>query len=121
MQACSAFINLLHRSRTMQVYVTNNFLEHGRVMSSKINISRCTRKPKICICQNKDADQLRSDCEADHRLCFRYKDSTIPFLHKSEISSFWPSSVIVQPGCVGPGRNPNCLFSHAQAHIIYED
>ena len=35
---------------------------------------------------------------ADHRLCFRYVDSTIPLLSKSKISSFYPSSVVVQPG-----------------------
>ena len=39
------------------------------------------------ICENKDADQLRGDREADQRLCFRYTDSTIPLLPKSEISS----------------------------------
>ena len=33
------------------------------------------------------ADQLRSNCEADQHLCFRYKDSTIPLLSKSEICS----------------------------------
>ena len=36
------------------------------------------RKPTICICENKDADQLRGNREADQRLCFRYIDSTIP-------------------------------------------
>ena len=35
-------------------------------------------KQTICIGENKDADQLRSNCEADQRLCFRYVDSTIP-------------------------------------------
>ena len=45
-------------------------------------------KPTICIGENKDADQLRGNREADQRLCFRYKDSTIPLLLKSEISSF---------------------------------
>ena len=44
------------------------------------------RKPTICICENKDADQLRGNREADQRLCFRYTDSTIPLLAKSEIS-----------------------------------
>ena len=39
------------------------------------------------ICENKDADQLRGNREADQRLCFRYTDSTIPLLPKSEISS----------------------------------
>ena len=45
------------------------------------------RKPAFCICENKDADQLRGNREADQRLCFRYTDSTIPLLAKSEISS----------------------------------
>ena len=54
------------------------------------------RKPDFSLCENKGADQLRSNCEADQRLCFRYTDSTIPFLLKSEISSFYPSSVAAQ-------------------------
>ena len=33
---------------------------------------------KTTFCENKDADQLRGDREADQRLCFRYIDSTIP-------------------------------------------
>ena len=41
----------------------------------------------FCICKNKDADQLRGNREADQRLCFRYLDSTIPFLSKSKILS----------------------------------
>ena len=36
--------------------------------------------------------------EADQRLCFRYTDSTIPLLSKSDISTLQPSSVAVQPG-----------------------
>ena len=51
-------------------------------------MSRLMGKPTICIGENKDADQLRSNREADQRLCFRYSDSTIPLLLKSEISSF---------------------------------
>ena len=61
-------------------------------------MSRVVRKPAFCICENKGADQLRGNREADQRLCFRYKDSTIPLLPKSEISSLYPSSVAVQPG-----------------------
>ena len=59
------------------------------------------RKPDFCICENKDADQLRGNrdklsfavtarsCnrEADQRLCFRNTDSTIPLLSEFEISS----------------------------------
>ena len=39
-------------------------------------------KPTICLGENKGADQLRSNCEADQRLCFRYSDSTIPLHFK---------------------------------------
>ena len=46
------------------------------------------KKPTICLGENKGADQLRSNCEADQRLCFRYSDSTVPLLLKSKISSF---------------------------------
>ena len=45
------------------------------------------RKPDFCLCEIKDADQLCSNCTADQRLCFRYTDSTISLLFKSEISS----------------------------------
>ena len=38
--------------------------------------------------ENKGADQLRGNREADQRLCFRYSDSTIPPLLNSKISSF---------------------------------
>ena len=62
------------------------------------HMSRVVRKPAFCICENKDADQLRCNHKADQRLCFRYIDSTIPLLHKSEISNLKPSSVAVQPG-----------------------
>ena len=43
-------------------------------------------KTVFCICENKDADQIRGNREADQRLCFRYTDSTIPLLPISEIS-----------------------------------
>ena len=55
-------------------------------------------KPAFCICENKDADQLRGNHEADQSLCFHYMDSTISLLPKSKIFSFQPSSVAVQPG-----------------------
>ena len=56
------------------------------------------RKPALGICENKDAYQLRGNREAGQHLCFRYSDSTIPLLPKSEILSIKPSSlIVVQP------------------------
>ena len=51
------------------------------------HLSHDVRKPDFCICENKDADQLRSNREADQRLCFCHLDGTIPLLSKAKISS----------------------------------
>ena len=72
------------------------------------DMSRLMGKPTICICENKGADQLRSNCEADQHLCFRCMDSTIPLLSKSKIFC----------ACVGPVRKPHCWFPHEEAHIL---
>ena len=64
----------------------------------KSYLSRHMAKPSICPGENKGADQLRSNCEADQRLCFRYSDSTVPLLFKSEISTFKLFCVTVQVG-----------------------
>ena len=61
-------------------------------------MSRIVRKPDFCLGENKGADQLRGDREADQRLCFRYTDSTISLLLKSEISSFYAASGTVHVG-----------------------
>ena len=66
------------------------------------------RKPAFCICENKDADQLRGDREADDRLCFHYIDSAIPVLSESQIkaSSHLILLCLYSPVCVRPGRKP---------------
>ena len=51
-------------------------------------------KPTICIDENKDADQLRGNREADQRLCFRYTENALALLLKSEISRFKPPSQV---------------------------
>ena len=69
-------------------------------------MSRVMRKPAFCICENKDADQVRSNLEADQCLSFHYTDRTIPlFLNpKFQASShlLWLYSLV----CDGPGRKP---------------
>ena len=76
--SCDLFIP--RQKMTMMIIVSTSF-------KWLTYLSRVVRKPAFCICENKDADQLHGNREADQRLCFRYKDSTIPFLSKSEISS----------------------------------
>ena len=60
------------------------------------------RKPTFCMCENKGADQLRSNYEADQHLCFPIKASTVTV----PLLCLW-SSV-----CVGPVRKTHCWFSH---------
>ena len=83
-------------------------------------MSLVLRKPDFCICENKDADQLRGNREADQRLCFRYTDSTIPLLSKSE--NFKPLTIFC--GCTARFvwdlvENPEDRFSQNEAHITY--
>ena len=63
-------------------------------------------KPTICICENKDEDQLRGNREADQRLCFRYTDS---------ISSLKPSSTA--RFAWDQVKNPENRFSHNEALV----
>ena len=71
------------------------------------------REPAFCICENKEADQLRGNRETDQRLCFRYIDSSITLLSKYEISSLV---------CIGPGRKPRSpVFSQRGSNNLFLD
>ena len=58
----------------------------------------------FCVCENKGADQLCSDCVADQPLCFQYIDSTIQYIDSTTqlISSFYPSFVETPEGNFSP-------------------
>ena len=97
---------------------------HFRILFSHTNealgnMSHGTRKPTMSICENKDADRLSSNCTADQHLCFRYTDSTIPLLLKSEISSFSPASVIVQAGFVRPGSEQKLFVFSCEGSFMF--
>ena len=98
-QISSRNVRLNHMTLTAACMTWEQRTKGGLVvLTCVIEMSRPTGKPTICIGENKDADQLRGNREADQCLCFRYSDSTIPLLLKSEISSFQLFSVLVQPG-----------------------
>ena len=50
----------------------NRFPDAIYISVKECEMSRVMRKPDFCICENKDADQLRGNREADQRLCFCY-------------------------------------------------
>ena len=72
----------LYLTRTRNVYQFGNHFKLRVRTFSKSTVSRIVRKPDSCLYQNKGADQLRSNCEAHQRLCFRYTDRYIVSTHK---------------------------------------
>ena len=85
------------------------------------NLSRVVKKKHVALCKNKDADQLSSNCEADQRLCFYCKDSTILYFLNPKFSGSSHLLCLYSFVCVGPVRQPHCWFSHDAAHIRFDD
>ena len=76
------------------------------------------RNPAFCMSENKGADQLRSNCAADQRLCFHYMDSTIPLHPKYKIKL-----LAILSGCTAGFvsdlvGNLEDRFSHNEAHLM---
>ena len=61
---------------------------NGKPRMCHYQMSHIMRKPAFCICENKGADQLRSNCTADQHLCFRYIDSVIPIRNFQPLAIF---------------------------------
>ena len=78
---------LYHAAEPSHRYLVSGKTGWFYALYTKRLLSRIVRKPDFCPCENKGADQLRSNCEADQRLCFRHSDSTIPLLLVAKISS----------------------------------
>ena len=73
--------------RALITYIVKKAIDMLKLKYKLNNMSRVVRKPDFCICENKDADQLRGNREADQCLCFRCIDSKIHLLSKSEIQA----------------------------------
>ena len=70
-------------------------------------------KPTDCIGENKGADQLRSNCEADQRLCFRYTYEYTRIVHFL-LTFCCDCTARFVSDLVG---NPEDRFSCAAAHL----
>ena len=73
-------------------------------------------KPTFCIFVNKAADQLRSNCEADQRLCFHFTVQFLYFLNPTFLASS-RLLCLYSSVCVGPVWKLHCWFSHDAAHL----
>ena len=59
----NTYINYLYQSILLSYFCQSK--------TKLFHLSHLVGKPTICICENKDADQLRGNREDDQRLCFR--------------------------------------------------
>ena len=101
----------------MRLPSKNSFLRLTHDQSTRISkASSVTRKPALCICKNKGADQLCGYRTADQRLCFRYKINVVQslyFLNPKFQASNYPLW-LYSPIRVGPARKPRRqVFSQA--------
>ena len=74
------------------------------------------RKQAFCICEYKDADQLRGYLISFFVFATWIVQSLFYLNPKLQASRhvMW----LYSPVCVGPGRKPKDLFSHDEAHTI---
>ena len=74
------------------------------------------RKPAFCICESKDADQLRGQLISEFVFATRIVQN-LYFLN----SKFQASSNVLslyRPVCIGPGRKPRRLFFFSQRGLF---
>ena len=74
------------------------------------------RKSDFCLCENKGADQLCSNCTADQHLCFRYMDSSI-ILNFRLLAIFYICTGRFVSDIVG---TPKDQFSCVMAHMMLQ-
>ena len=73
----------------------------------KYNLSLVVRKPAFCICENKDANQLRSNCV----FVFAIRIVQSLYYLNPKFQAFSHFLWLYSPVCVGPG-------SHNEAHLL---
>ena len=77
------------------------------------------RKPAFCICENKGADQLRGNREADQRLRFRYTDMQSLFFLNPKIQASRHFLWLYSPVYVGPGwKSRRPVFSQRGSYLM---
>ena len=74
-------------------------------------------KPTICIGENKDADQLRGNPEADHAFVFATRIVQFLSYLNPKFQASGSFLCLYRPVCVGPVQKPHCWFSHEVAQF----
>ena len=93
----------------------SNYLNN---FSQLCHVSHGLGKPTICIGESKS--QISFAVTGKLISTFVFATQIVQFLYF--LNPKFPASnhllSLYSPVCVGPGRNPNCWFSHAQAHVV---
>ena len=83
----------------------------------KINVRRdlTMRKPTICICENKDADQLRGNVKLISTFVFATHIVHFLFFLNTKFQASSHLLCLYSLVCVGSIQKPHCWFSHEAA------
>ena len=71
-----------------------------------LQLSRIMRKLDFCLGENKGADQLRGNREADHAFVFATRIVQFLFYLNPKFQASSSFLSLYRPVCVGPGRKP---------------
>ena len=83
-------------------------------------MSRDMRKPDFYICENKDADKLRGNPEADQPFVFATQIVQSLYFLNTKFQASSHLMPLYSPVSVGPGRKPRRpVFSQRGSYAIY--
>ena len=111
--------NMLYKTILEDVAISE--VAHSLTIWSIKHLSGIMRKPSNCICENKDGDQLRSNCTVIAKLISAFALATriIQFLYflNPKFPAYSHLLCLYSWVCVGPDRKPHCWFSRDLAHF----
>ena len=78
------------------------------------------RKLDFCLCKNKDADQLHSNCEADHTFVFASRIVQFLYFISPKFQALSHLLYLCSSVCVRPGRKPRRpVFSRRNLYNVF--
>ena len=88
----------------------SNWLKmQARVLIIRFNKSLVMKKTAFCICENKDADQLHDNREADQAFVCATRIVQLLYFLNTEFNASSHRLWLYSPVCVGPGQKPRRL------------
>ena len=85
------------------------------------HLSHLLRKPTICICENKGADQLRKTKKLISSFVFATRIVQFLYLLNPKFPVSSHLLCLYSPVCVGPVQKAHCWFSHEADHLKMND